>query len=387
MDRSLDEYKAEILQAVAETHERVREYNEKVRKQMKRRGAVIGSAADKGHLQFACKEDCFAKATLADIAGVSFPGAYGRQPFGNVWSAWRTASIFIRTDVTVAEKIRLNREKVVALDVVALKSILRVAYELCTDWTEFICTHATIEKHPTIENNCIRDFYKIAFEDLKEELKQQCRAARQRKLGPVGFAAPETAHLMEKDGPRGGLITKVSTTFSQLKDILEDWSTLGTWIIVYPIECRGEKAVIEGVVKLAKKHVEEGGVVVTAWTPVTSQNAVKWSAMIRLWTAMDAVLSRYGGPDHVITTASNVLVDGRVFLEIGTPEASAQFYKPFTGVAAAKQLYECIRLKAPQVKLPALQERSMRPSTTERGGVSERDAGRSYRVPLKRRAQ
>ncbi|VDP23174.1 unnamed protein product [Heligmosomoides polygyrus] len=231
-------------------------------------------------------------------------GAYWRQPFGNVWSAWRTASIFIRTDVTVAEKIRLNREKVVALDVVALKGILRVAYELCTDWTEFICTHATNGKHPTIESNCIRDFYKIALEDLKEELKQQFRAARQRKLSPVGFAAPETAHMMEKDGPRAGLITKVTTTFSHLKDILEDWNSFGTWIIVYPIEGRGEKAVIEGVVNLAKKHVEEGGVVVTAWTPVTSQNAVKWTSMIRLWTAMDAVLSRCGGPDHVITTAS-----------------------------------------------------------------------------------
>ncbi|VDO80924.1 unnamed protein product [Heligmosomoides polygyrus] len=92
MDRSLDEYKAEILQAVAEMHERIqfdklsivpptksdetvdtkRERGKRGRKPMAKacsvnvdvsRGAVIGSAADNGHLQFACKEGCFSKAT------------------------------------------------------------------------------------------------------------------------------------------------------------------------------------------------------------------------------------------------------------------------------------------------------------------------------------
>uniref|UniRef100_A0A7I4Z6K0 RNA-directed DNA polymerase n=1 Tax=Haemonchus contortus TaxID=6289 RepID=A0A7I4Z6K0_HAECO len=156
-----------------------------------KRGAMLLSLADKGHLQFQCVDDCFAKTTLSDIEGIQFPGAYGGQPFGDPWTAWKTASIFIRKELNTMQKVELVRNRAVSLDTEALRKVLMVAYSVCTEWTEFICTTRSIAKHESIDQNCVIDFYRIAFEDLKKELQKDEREARSLRKGPTGFAAPK----------------------------------------------------------------------------------------------------------------------------------------------------------------------------------------------------
>ncbi|VDP35703.1 unnamed protein product [Heligmosomoides polygyrus] len=279
------------------------------------RGARLTSAAEKGHLMFQCVDECFSKTTLGDIDGVVFPGAYGRQPFSDVWTAWKAASIFIREDLPVAQKIRLFKDRAVVLDAEALRRILKLAYSVCTEWTEFICTTGAIAKHEAIEDNCVLDFCQNAFEQVKEDLKKEARTARKPKEGPTGFAAPETAHLMEKDGPRCGLITKVVLSYGALKDVLKDWKTFGTWIIVYPIEAKGRKDVISEIVKLIKLHLQAGGRIITAWTPITAQKEEKWLSMTKLWRTLDDMILKFGGNEQVVVTASNIVKDGKLFVE------------------------------------------------------------------------
>ncbi|KAK5975709.1 hypothetical protein GCK32_009172, partial [Trichostrongylus colubriformis] len=338
----------------------------------RRSGAVLTSAAEKGHLQYQCLDDCFANTTLGDIEGLNLPGAYGKRPFGDVWTAWKAASIFIRKELTVPQKIRLFKDRAVSLDVEALTRVLKLAYSVCTDWTEFLCTTSTISKHEAIDGNCIIDFYKPAFSDLKKDLADDSRAAKKPKQGPTGFAAPETALLMEKDGPKGGLITKVVTSFSTLRDTLMEWTTFGTWIIVFPMENKGKIEIFQEIVKIVKDHVEDGGHVVTAWTPITATNMAKWTSMVKLWKTLDWIFVKLGG-NQVITTASCSLVNDKVFVEAGSPEGTSQFYNAYLGVAAAKQLYCAICKKATKFQLPTL-EQSSRTTTRRRGGMWEKDA-------------
>ncbi|XGW13382.1 hypothetical protein V3C99_000035, partial [Haemonchus contortus] len=337
----------------------------------RRRGATITSVTDKGHLLYECLDDCFRNTKLGDIKGIPFPGAFARKPFENVWSAWRIASIFIRSDLSITEKIRLHNERAVMLETQALCAILRLAYDQCTDWTEFICGNQAIVKHPRIEDHNVEEFYEVAFEKVKEDLKEEAQAARPRKIGPIGFAAPESAILLEKDGPRGGVYTRVVKSFESLRNTLADWTTYGTWIIVLPMERKAEGSTIEETVKIAKTHLEEGGRIVTVWTPVTAKTLAEWISMSQLWSTIDATLRKFAGPDQIVTTASNMLCDGKFFLEAGCPETASQFFRLYPGVAAAKYLYENIRCRVPQFQLPFLEtERSMRTSTTARGGVS-----------------
>ncbi|VDO91350.1 unnamed protein product [Heligmosomoides polygyrus] len=187
---------------------------------------------DKGHLQFECLDECFRNATLGDVRGISLPGAFSRKPFGDIWSAWRTMSIFIRTDLTVAENIQLYEEGVVTLDAEALRNILRMAYE----------------------------FYKAAFEQLKEDLKEEeSRTIRRVNKGLVGYGAPESALLMEKDGPRNELTTRMVMSYSKLLETLTSWRKFSAWILVFPIEEKGDCSIFEEIVKLVKTHLEEGG--------------------------------------------------------------------------------------------------------------------------------
>uniref|UniRef100_A0A7I5ECV6 START domain-containing protein n=1 Tax=Haemonchus contortus TaxID=6289 RepID=A0A7I5ECV6_HAECO len=81
--------------------------------------------------------------------------------------------------------------------------------------------------------------------------------------------APESAILLERDGPRGGVYTRVVKSFESLRNTLVDWTTYGTWIIVLPIEGKAAGSTIEEPVKMARTHLEEGGRIVTVWTPVT----------------------------------------------------------------------------------------------------------------------
>ncbi|VDP46289.1 unnamed protein product [Heligmosomoides polygyrus] len=269
-----------------------------------------------------------------------------------------------------------------------------MAYEVGTEWTEFVCVNKGIAKHPPIEGNCIVEFYKAAFEQLKEDLKEESRTIRRVKKGPVGYAATESALLMEKDGPRNELTTRVVMSYSKLLETLTSWRKFSTWILVFPIEKKGDCSIFEEIVKLAKTHLEDGGRIVTAWTPVTAQNFGKWKAMVELWRILDLTFQKFAGPGQFVTTASNMISDGKVFLEVGCPEGTAQFHRAYPGVASAKHLYEAICKRCPHMELPDLfQDLSMRTSTPGRGGVCGKEAKQTRRSsphgrpPLKRRAQ
>ncbi|VDO22395.1 unnamed protein product [Haemonchus placei] len=250
-----------------------------------------------------------------------------------------------------------------------------VAYSVCTEWTEFICTTKSIAKHEPIEQNCIIEFYRVAFEDLKKELQQDEREARSSRKGPTGFAAPEGALLMEQNDSKGGLTTKVVPTYKQLRNTLQDWTTFAIWVIVYPLESRGDKKIICDILRIAKSHLENGGKIVTAWSPLTAKKEKEWRIMMNFWRMLDEILVKMGGEDQVVTTSNSRIMDGKIYMEAGSPEASANFHNPYLGVGAAKTLYLSVRERAKGIKLPEI-EQSSGTATTRMGGMWNREAKR-----------
>ncbi|KAK5968044.1 hypothetical protein GCK32_001336 [Trichostrongylus colubriformis] len=103
----------------------------------------------------------------------------------------------------------------------------------------------------------------IAFVKLKENLRDEVQASRPRKQGTVASAASESAVLLKRDGPRGGIITKVAKSFMGLRETLADWATFSTWIVVMPLERDCVATIIEQIIKLARTHFESGGRIAT----------------------------------------------------------------------------------------------------------------------------
>ncbi|KIH55907.1 hypothetical protein ANCDUO_13923 [Ancylostoma duodenale] len=96
-------------------------------------------------LAYICKNNCLAKSKLGDLKGVHFSGPYAKEPIITVWNAWKAASLLIRTDIDVAEKIKHYTAGVMSPDAKALVAVLRLAYDRCRDWTAFICSNAGIK--------------------------------------------------------------------------------------------------------------------------------------------------------------------------------------------------------------------------------------------------
>ncbi|KIH57010.1 hypothetical protein ANCDUO_12806 [Ancylostoma duodenale] len=178
------------------------------------------------------------------------------------------------------------------LDAETLFRILLLAYENYTEWTEFICSMNSIEKHVAIESNCVED-YRVTFARVKEEVAAEAKKNRTPKEGPTGFAAPESAFLLEKDEPRAGLVTRVATSFAQLQKVFESWTSFGTWVVVHPMESKGEVEITEEIVKLMKNHLEAGGKLITAWTPITDARKEKWMAMRQVRMTLDAIVGKF----------------------------------------------------------------------------------------------
>lgn len=205
---------------------------------------------------------------------------------------------------------------------------------------------------------------------MKKELAKESKKGRPTKSGPTGFAAPEAALLLEKDGPRGDLVTRVATSFEMLRAALREWSTFGIWVVVYPLDDSTQQQAVKDVVDLIKKHLDKGGQLITAWTPISEEKEVQWRAMMELWATFDTTVEEFGGPDQVFATANTREIEERIYIEAGCPEAAGQFYFAYHGVAAAKYLYEVIRKRVPQVALPSLkmENGSARTPTLKRGG-------------------
>ncbi|EYC16536.1 hypothetical protein Y032_0033g2708 [Ancylostoma ceylanicum] len=136
-------------------------------------GATLLSPLERGHLLFKCSDGCLEGATLKDVGGCSFPGAVAREPITTLWDAWLATSIFRRTDISVGEKIRMHREGAVCYDADSLKEVLKMAYQKCIDWTDFIANTRNIVKHAPVDGHYFDSSYDEALKMVRTELEEE----------------------------------------------------------------------------------------------------------------------------------------------------------------------------------------------------------------------
>ncbi|KAK6022565.1 hypothetical protein OSTOST_11735 [Ostertagia ostertagi] len=76
------------------------------------------------------------------------------------------------------------------------------------------------------------------------------------------------------------------------------------------------------------------------------------------------------GPNQFLTTASHRIDGGKIFVEAGAPEGCLNFYGKNLGVGSAKALYDCIRNRVKDAKLPQLAPLEVAPTRAPapRGG-------------------
>ncbi|XGW24778.1 hypothetical protein V3C99_006332 [Haemonchus contortus] len=129
---------------------------------------------------------------------------------------------------------------------------------------------------------------------------------------------------MERDGVRGGIITKVVQGFDHLVRILEDWNSARTWVIVWPQDSNLKKTTLDDLIRVINE------------------------ALRKL--------------DHrqAFCTASSKIFHGKLFIEAGAPEGSAQFYSNYVGTSLPKQVYEAVRYCVERAKLPKIERPTSR---------------------------
>ncbi|CAJ0595291.1 unnamed protein product [Cylicocyclus nassatus] len=108
----------------------------------------------------------------------------------------------------MSEKIQFWKDGALLLEEDALQKLLKIAYDKCFDWTEFVCTTSGIRKHEKIDDFGFETTYDAALKKMKTVLQNEERDRRIIQDGPVAFAAPPYASLLEKDGPGIGILTK-----------------------------------------------------------------------------------------------------------------------------------------------------------------------------------
>ncbi|EYC18252.1 hypothetical protein Y032_0028g1760 [Ancylostoma ceylanicum] len=336
------------------------------------RGAVITSETQPGHLLFQCLDGCLMQAKLSDIAGVEFPGAFANEPVGTVWKAWIASSIFGRHDIDLPKKIKLFRRGNTCLDETALKPILKLAYNRCTAWTEFLCSTECISEHKDIDKFSVQQMYDDALRNFKDELAKENQNTPTVKEGPVGFAAPECAAVLERDGMKGGVQTAVVKTFKDLREKLNEWRSFGTWVVTWPIDEKWSEEKIKEICAAMAEHLKEGGRIVTAWTPCVQSNAEAWKRLHGVWKTTDEMIKNSASEKQFFPTSGAVTIKGKMYAEIGSPEASLQFYGKYAGVGNARYLYETIRQAAKEAQLPTMYA-PPRTTANRRGGMWKED--------------
>ncbi|KAK6030232.1 hypothetical protein OSTOST_03640 [Ostertagia ostertagi] len=130
------------------------------------------------------------------------------------------------------------------------------------------------------------------------------------------------------------------------------------------------------------QHFEEGGRVISAWTPCSHENVQSWKKMYEVWSALDETLKKGAGKGQFCATATTKIINGKVYAEFGSPETCWQFFGKYAGVANARYLYENIRMIACSVMMPPMHG-PPRTSATRRGGMFRKD-GLTEGPPSKR---
>nr|CDJ89284.1 unnamed protein product [Haemonchus contortus] len=190
----------------------------------------------------------------------------------------------------MAARIKFWKDGTICLDEEALQKVIRLTYDKCMDWTEFVCVTEGIKHHEKIEDHGFEKAYDAALQKVKKEIEEEERAKRPIKEGSTAFAAPASAALLDKDGPKRGISTRVGPTFLQLKEFLYEWSAHAVWVIVTPLEQKFKEEEVTEVVKACGKHLENGGCIVSAWPPVVARNSEVWKKMFDIWKLLDATL-------------------------------------------------------------------------------------------------
>ncbi|KHJ98166.1 hypothetical protein OESDEN_01855 [Oesophagostomum dentatum] len=330
-------------------------------------GAVIKTENQPGHLRFQCLDSCLMNVKLSEIKEVCFPGAFSSEPVGTIWKAWVASSIFSRSDLDLATKIRYYRQGAICLDEAALKPILKLAYEKCTAWTEFVCTTEKIKEHEKIEKFAVESMYEVAFQALKRELAEDEKANRLAKEGPTGFTAPEWAAVLEKDDIKGGVDTTVVRTFKDIWEKLNERPTYGMWVITWSIDNKKwSPDIIKEICASCAKHKERGKIV-TAWTPRIEANESVWREMIGVGRTVDQTLANGAARNQFYPTSNTVRINGKLYAEINSPESCIHFYGKYAGVGNARYLYATIRHRVPSLQLNSMYAPPRTPLTRRRG--------------------
>ncbi|VDO50118.1 unnamed protein product [Haemonchus placei] len=137
------------------------------------------------------------------------------------------------------------------------------------------------------------------------------------------------------------------------------------------------------ILSIAKSHLENGGKIVTALSPLTAKKEKGWRIMMSFWKMLGERLVKMGREGQVVTTLNSQIVDGKIYIEAGSPVASANFHNLYLGVRAAMILNQSVRERAQGIKLSEI-ERSSRKTTTRCGGMWNSEAKR--KAPSQRRA-
>ncbi|VDP15422.1 unnamed protein product [Heligmosomoides polygyrus] len=287
------------------------------------------------------------------IETVTNRGKKGRKPGAKVkriiYSYFRGAEIrskrekgHLETDIDMTSKIKFWKDGALCLDEEALQVL---SFELT---------------------------YDAALKKLKKELAEEEKEKRPIKEGPTAFAAPASATLLEEDGPKRGICTRVATSFKQLREVLMEWKANTIWVLVWPVDLGLKKDDIFAIVKACDEHFEEGGRIVGVWPPIVEKTLNKWKAMSEIWTMLDETLAKRAGTGQFVRTASSKIENGHVFCEVGSPESTLYFYGSDCTVGCAKMLYETIRKRicsvVPLPELRRVEFQTMRTSSQEGGG-------------------
>ncbi|VDO74253.1 unnamed protein product [Heligmosomoides polygyrus] len=127
---------------------------------------------------------CFDDVKLKDIPKCSLPGE-PKQPLATLWDTWLATSIFQRTDISLGEIIRLHREGVTCFDTSVLKDILKMAYEKCIDWTEFITNTQKIRKHGSIQRHYFERSYDETLRAIRDKVSKKRFAVDHKRRVPL----------------------------------------------------------------------------------------------------------------------------------------------------------------------------------------------------------